>query len=494
MSTLLIIDDDENVRYSFRYALETAGLEVLTAATGSEGLNLILKHDPDAVLLDIQLPDGSGLEIFQEIQGLEKKRPVVFITGHGTMETALEAMKQGAFDYLVKPVNLDQVSRLLGRALKAAQDLPVPTLQPLEEKNNRLVGSSPLLQEMCKTIGRLAPQNVNVLILGESGAGKELVAHALYQHSRRANKPFLAINCAAIPETLQESELFGHEPGAFTGAQSRRIGKFELCDGGTLFLDEIGDMAPQLQAKMLRLLENQQFERLGGNQTLQTSVRILAATNQDLGQRIKDGRFRLDLYYRLKEVTIRVPSLRDRFQDIPELADYFLARFNQEFNLRLRELAPETLTLLQNYAWPGNVREFQGVLKEGMLQANGPILLPEFLPPEIRQPQEIPFSTRQTCELNIKAWVDDLVEKGQPNLYMFAIEALEQILLPRVLYNFNGNQTQASALLGIGRGTLRQKLRALGLFMDKVLSDSREDDEDRLLQPNHEFTEVKERL
>src|SRR5438552_2639044 len=292
MPTLLVIDDEQSVRYSLRRVLEGPDVRVLTAATGAEGLQQVRDANPDVVVLDLQLPDCSGLEVFHDLQDQDTKRPVIFITAHGTTETAIEAMKGGAFDYLVKPVDLERLSQVLERAYEAARMMQVPAVLPTEERVDRIIGRSPVMQEMCKMIGRIAPQDVNVLILGESGTGKELVARALYQHSRRADKPFLVINCAAIPETLLESELFGHEQGAFTGATRRRIGKFEQCQGGTLFLADVGDMTPGVQAKMLRVLQDQRFERVGGAETVQAQVRILAATNQDLPRLVKDGRFR----------------------------------------------------------------------------------------------------------------------------------------------------------------------------------------------------------
>src|SRR5581483_3294481 len=324
MPTLLVVDDEESVRYSFRRAFEGNGTAVLTAATCAQGLKQVRERRPDVVVLDLQLPDGSGLDVFRKIHSQDPKRPVIFITAHGPTDTAIEAMKGGAFDYLVKPVDLDRLSQVLERAFESARLMRVPAVLPAEEASDRIVGRSPVMQEMCKAIGRIAPQEVNVLILGESGVGKELVARALYHHSKRAHKPFLAVNCAAIPEALLESELFGHERGAFTGADRRHIGKFEQCDGGTLLLDEIGDMAPALQAKMLRVLQEQRFERVGGHETIQTRVRVLAATNYDLAQLVEAGRFRKDLYYRLNVVAIRVPPLRDRLDDVAELAHYFL--------------------------------------------------------------------------------------------------------------------------------------------------------------------------
>src|SRR5262249_53441775 len=351
MPTLLVIDDEQSVRYSFRRVFESDGVTVLTARTAAEGLQQVREQAPDVVVLDLQLPDRSGLEVFQDIHAQDPKRPVIFITAHGTTETAIEAMKGGAFDYLVKPVDLERLSQLLQRAYEAARLMRSPAVLPAEDRGDRIVGRSPVMQEMCKAIGRIAPQDVNVLILGESGTGKELVARALYQHSQRAERPFLAINCAAIPETLLESELFGHEKGAFTGAERRRIGKFEQCKDGTLFLDEIGDMPPPLQAKMLRVLQEQRFERLGGSETVQTQVRVLAATNQDREGLARSGRFRADLYYRLKVVQVWVPPLRERPGDVAELAHYFLFRYDRELGLDLRGFAPAALALLEGYPW-----------------------------------------------------------------------------------------------------------------------------------------------
>ena len=273
---------------------------------------------------------------------------MIFITAHGTTQTAIEAMKRGAFDYLIKPLDLERLTQVIERAFEAARLMSVPAVLPADNAADQIIGRSAVMQEMCKMIGRVAPQDVNVLILGESGTGKELIARALYAHGRRADKPFLAFNCAAIPEQLLESELFGHEAGAYTGAARRRIGKFEQCGGGTLFLDEIGDMPPLLQAKILRVLQDQSFERIGGNETIQTHVRVIAATNQDLPKLITDGRFRKDLYYRLNAVTIQAPPLRQRREDIAELAHYFLFRFDRELGMDLRGFAQEVLELFQS--------------------------------------------------------------------------------------------------------------------------------------------------
>jgi len=472
MPTLLVIDDEESVRYSFHYVFEEDDVRVLSAGTGSEGLALLAEHVPDVVVLDLQLPDGSGLDFFREIRALDRKRPVIFMTAHGTTDAAIEAMKNGAFDYLVKPVDLDRLSQILGRAFEAAHLMRVPALLPSEVGGDRIIGRSPIIQEMCKTIGRIAPQDVNVLILGESGAGKELVARALYHHSRRADKPFLTINCAAIPEALLESELFGYEQGAFTGANRRRIGRFEQCDGGTLFLDEIGDMAPAVQAKMLRVLQEQQFERLGSNETLRTNVRVLAATNQDLEKEVLQGSFRKDLFYRLKGVSIRVPPLRERLEDVAELAHYFLFQFNGELQTDLRAFAPEALESLQSYSWPGNVRELQGVIREAMLRASGHTFLPDFLLDDFRRQAAAADRTAGEPEApSLTAFVESLVTSGEGNAYARAVEAVDRVLIPCVLRHTQGHQTQASDLLGISRTTLRQKMRALGLAFDKVLTE-----------------------
>ncbi len=472
MPTLLVIDDETSVRYSLRRVLESGDLRVLTAATAAEGLRSAREDDPDVVVLDLQLPDRSGLEVFRDLQALDMKRPVIFITAHGTTETAIEAMKNGAFDYLVKPVDLERLSQVLDRAFEAARLMQVPAVLPAEDSGDRIVGRSPAMQEMCKVLGRLAPQEVNVLILGESGTGKELVARALYQHSKRAARPFLAINCAAIPEGLLESELFGHEQGAFTGAARRRIGKFEQCSGGTLFLDEIGDMTPALQAKMLRVLQEQRFERVGGSETVQTQVRVLAATNQDLERLVKEGRFRADLYYRLKVVTIQLPPLRERPGDVAELAHYFLFRYNRELGLDLRGFTPETLGLLEGHPWPGNVRELQSAIKQAMLNASGHLVRPEFLPEEIRRgtsaAPQAPAVAAAPAGFDLEGLIESLLQRGEALVYDKVITEVDRVLLMRVLRHTKGHQSQASDLLGLNRGTLRHKLRTLGLALDRV--------------------------
>ena len=387
MPTLLVVDDEPNVLYSLEKALGGADLEVLTASTGQQGVELVRRRRPDAVLLDVRLTDMTGLEAFDRIREIDPRLPVILVTAYSTTETAIEAMKRGAFDYLLKPVDFHQLREAVGRAVDLNRLARVPAVfeeEPGEGAGvDRIVGRCPAMQEVYKAVGRFAPQDVTVLILGESGTGKELVARALYQHSRRADRPFLAINCAAIPETLLESELFGHEKGAFTGADRRRVGKFEQANGGTVFLDEIGDMTPATQAKVLRLLQEQRFERLGGGETVQVDVRVIAATNHDLDAGA--GGFRADLLYRLNGFTIRLPPLRERPGDVPLLIDHLIRASNRELDRRVRSAAPEALRLLQEYDWPGNVRELQSAVRYALVHATGEVLTPDCLPAHIRE-------------------------------------------------------------------------------------------------------------
>jgi DNA-binding NtrC family response regulator len=472
MSTLLVVDDEPSVCYSFTRLFSDETTRVVAAGTMAEGLRLYQREKPDVVVLDLQLPDGTGLQAFETIRILSPKQPVIFITAHGTTTTAIEAMKLGAFDYLIKPLEFGRVASILRRAFEAAYMMQVPAVLPGLEPREQLVGRTPAIQEMCKVIGRIAPQDVNVLILGESGVGKELVARAIYHHSRRAGHPFLAINCAALPEGLIESELFGHERGAFTGADRQRIGKFEQCHDGTVFLDEIGDMPLTAQAKILRLLQEQQFERVGGHETIQTRVRIIAATNQDLDRRIADGLFRADLFYRLRGVTISVPPLRERSDDIAELAHHFLFLFNRELGLNIQSFDPETLACLREFRWPGNVRELQGVLKEAMLRTTGTIVLPEFLPPAFRGRPEahVPKST-DAERTDVPGLIDELLERGENELHAQIVAIVERILFKRVLNETEGHLGRACERLGLNRSTLRYKLRELGLSIDRVVGE-----------------------
>lgn len=471
MSKLLVVDDEPIICHSFRRVFATPGVEVVTAGTVAQGWKRFQDDEPDAIVLDLQLPDGSGLDLFDRIRAADPRRPVIIITAHGTTDTAIEAMKRGAFEYLLKPLDLEQTSRLLERAFEAARLMREPAELPDDPVPDRIIGRAPAIQEMCKQIGRVAAQDLAVLIVGESGTGKELVARAIYQHSKRADKPFLAINCAAIPESLVESELFGHEPGAFTGADRRRIGKFEQSNDGTLLLDEIGDMPAAAQAKILRLLQEQRFERVGGNQTIETRVRILAATNQNLEQLIAAGRFRRDLFYRLQEVTILVPPLRERKDDIPELAQHFLEQFAREADRDVRGFSPEVLDLFQRYPWPGNVRELRGAIKEAALRATGRLILPEFLAPRLIESSSGQRASEPFGGLDFTRAIEGLLRAGEKDLVVKVLGPVEKELIARVLRHTHGHQGQASELLGIDRKTLRTKLRDLGIALDKVVTD-----------------------
>jgi two-component system nitrogen regulation response regulator GlnG len=478
MPKLLVVDDEPLICQSFQWVFTAGEVEVLTATTAGEGWRRVSEDRPDVIVLDYQLPDGSGLDLFDRIRTADPRRPVIFLTAHGTTETAIEAMKRGAFDYLGKPFDLDQMTRLLERAFEAAHFMRDPASLPDDPQPDRIVGRSPLVREICKQIGRVAPLDVTVLILGESGTGKELVARAIYHHGKRAEKPFLAINCAAIPEGLVESELFGHEPGAFTGAEQRRIGRFEQVDGGTLFLDEIGDMPPAVQAKVLRFLQDQTFERVGGRKPISTHVRVLAATNHNLEQLMAAGRFRTDLYYRLKEVTIRVPPLRDRTEDIPELAHHFLFGFAREAGRDIGGFAPEVLDLFRRYPWPGNVRELRGVIKEAALRTTGRTILPEFLPPELRGagldvPHPRPLGEHPVV-FDVVGMIETLLSGDEKEMYDRVVGAAERELITRVLRHTRNHLGRTCDRLGIDRKTLRNKLRELGITPDKGATEASE--------------------
>jgi two-component system nitrogen regulation response regulator GlnG len=478
LPTLLIVDDESSILLAFRRAFRDGAVEVVTAPTAEEGLQLARDRRPDAVVLDVRLPDRTGLEVLRELRALDARCPVLFITGHGTTETAIEAMKLGAFDYLLKPLELSHLRAVLGRAFAVSRLMRVPAVVAADgsaddDRADAIVGRCPEMQEVYKAIGRVAAQDVTVLITGESGTGKELVARALYQHGKRSGKPFLIVNCAAIPETLLESELFGHEKGAFTGAECRRIGKFEQCDGGTLFLDEIGDMSPALQAKMLRVLQDQRFGRVGGTETIQTDVRVLAATNTDLDEEVAAGRFRQDLYYRLGVFTIRLPPLRDRGDDLPLLVRHYVRRFGREMGKEVREAAPEAMEQLRRYLWPGNVRELQSVLKRALLRTTGPVLLADFLPPGL-DGQGGSASGREQTETGLLELIDQRLRDENGDLYAEAVRWLERLLLTRVLRHTRCNQLQAAKLLGINRGSVRSKVRELGIRIDRTVSEGGE--------------------
>jgi two-component system, NtrC family, response regulator AtoC len=482
MPNLLIIDDEPSILHAFRRCFRDSDLSVFAASSASEGLRVVEQLKPDAIVLDVHLPDASGLETYERIRQVDERIPVIIVTGHGTTDLAIQAMKRGAFEYVLKPLDLPVMRDLVARACASSRLMHVPAIvadeEPAAEQADALVGRCTSMQDVYKAIGRVAATEATVLILGESGTGKELVARAIYQHSKRADKPFLAINCAAIPDTLLESELFGHEKGAFTGAERKRIGKFEQCSGGTLFLDEVGDMSPMTQAKILRLLQEQAFERLGGSETVRTNVRLIAATNADLDMLVGDGRFRKDLYFRLNVFTIRLPPLRDRGDDIGLLTDYYLRRFARELDRPISNVTPETLAMLQGYRWPGNVRELQSVLKQAILQTPpGGVLLSDSLPSAISEPLAPTEDRAQPATpFDWDQFIAGRIAAQSENLYREAQELMERELLVRVLQHTDGNQVQAARILGITRGSLRTKIKALNIAIGKAIWS--EDDQD----------------
>jgi two-component system nitrogen regulation response regulator GlnG len=481
MPTLLVVDDEPAILLAFRRAFRSSSLSIVTAESGADGLLLAQKHRPDVVVLDVQLPDQSGLDVLQKLRELDARSPVIFISGKSTTDTAIEAMKLGAYEYLLKPLELAQIRQVIERALVVSRMMHVPAVvadsEVLDDRADAIIGRCPAMQEVYKAIGRVTDQAIIVLITGETGTGKELVARALYQHSRRASRPFLAVNCAAIPDTLLESELFGHEKGAFTGADRQRIGKFEQCSGGTLFLDEVADLSPLVQTKILRLVQEQEFERLGGDEVIHTDVRLLAATNRDLEALVAEGRFRQDLYFRLSVYSIHLPPLRERGEDIGLLVQHYLRRFNRELGRDVQGIAPEALTLLQRYPWPGNVRELQSVLKQALLQATGPILTPDLLPASLRKsnghataPLGSPLQSApagNTHPFSLERFIDERLQAGSEDLYAETLHSMERVLLTRVLQHTGGSQLRAAKILGITRGSLRRKLRELGITITR---------------------------
>jgi DNA-binding NtrC family response regulator len=484
MAHLLLIDDDPAViQEQVRQAFPAPAHRVEVAGTGAAGLDHVRVDLPDVILLDLRLPDQSGLEVYQQIRRIDARIPVIFITMAKGADAAIEAMKHGAYDYLFKPLGLQQLRRVVDEALDVARRMRQPAIvaetPPDPDVEDAILGGCPAMCEVYKAIGHVAGQDVTVLITGESGTGKELVARAIYQHSSRAQSPFLALNCAAIPETLLESELFGHEKGSFTGADRRRIGKFEQCNNGTIFLDEVGDMPLALQAKLLRVLQEQSFERVGGNETVRTDVRLIAATHRDLKAWLEDGRFRPDLYYRLSAFSVDLPPLRERGDDLPMLVRHYLSRLGRELGREVVEVAPAAMDRLREYSWPGNIRELQNVLRQALLRLRGRVLLSEFLPELPHAPDRIESrGGLAPCDrnLDLKTFVRDRLAAGTTSLLQETQQWMEEIVLPLVLEHTQGNRRQAARILGIARQTLRSKLREMGVTIQSSV-DFGENDE-----------------
>lgn len=389
-STILIVDDDEEIRYSLSRVLGSRGYQIESAASGEEGIERIRQGlNPDLIMMDVRMGGISGIETLQHMRSINSNLQIVMMTAFGTAQTAIEAMKFGAYDYIMKPFDVDKVIEIAERAISSTRDLR--TARNYEKKVNYddykegIVGNSPAMQDVFKIIGQVAASDATVLVTGESGTGKELIAKCIYQHSLRSGGPFVAINCAAIPDNLIESELFGHEKGSFTGATTQRIGKFEQCDRGTIFLDEIGDMALATQTKILRVLQEGEIQRVGGTETIQVDVRIIAATNKNLEKMVREKTFREDLYYRLNVFRIRVPALRERREDIPEIVDFMLQNLVRDRKARTTRLSADALRTLVSYSWPGNVRELGNVVYHSAVVAQGDAILLKDLPDTIRE-------------------------------------------------------------------------------------------------------------
>lgn len=485
MPEALVVDDDRTVREMVRRSLDKIDVDMIPAATAEEALEAIRSGAPEVVLLDIMLPVKSGLDVFREIRELDRRLPVLFITSSSESNVAIEAMQLGAFDYLAKPLDLPKLNDLVLKAIENRRLMNIPVALPVGGKKrsqgDQFVGRSPQMLEVFKSIGRVAAENVNVLIRGESGTGKELVARAIYQHSPRSEECFMAVNCAALTETLLESELFGYEKGAFTGADRQRIGKFEQCNGGTIFLDEVGDMSQLTQGKVLRLLQEQRFERVGGNKTIETDVRIIAATNRNLEQMVKDGSFREDLFYRLNGMTISLPPLRERGNDIALLVEHYLNEACYEMaRSEIEGISSEALDLLVKYQWPGNVRELQSVVRQSLLNSTSPVIVPSFLPEEVASnfdTDSVLFEPEPSVEeeeglplSDLHLFVDQRLAAQTRDLYSETLEAMERYLLTRVLNETGGNQTRAAEILGITRGKIRDRIAQFGISLEKTVS------------------------
>jgi len=462
-ATLLLIEDDLSLAANLREVLEDEGFVVTHIPRGDDGLKQATRGSFEVVLTDWRLPGLGGLQLVRQLHEVRPRLPVVLMTAHGTVETAIEATKLGAYDYLPKPFEMEELLRLLQQAVEAGRLMSEPVaLNPSPEARTALVGVSRAMQHVCKEIGRVAAKPVTVLIRGESGTGKELVARALYQHSTRAQAPFIAFNCGAVPDTLIESELFGHERGAFTGADQRRIGRFERAQRGTLLLDEIGDLPPHTQVKLLRVLQEGTCERLGGTETIRVDVRILAATHRDLEAMVEEGRFREDLFHRLNVVTIRLPPLRERREDIPVLATHFLRHYAAEFDGAMPAIAPEALALLQSQPWPGNIRELENTIRRLLLESRGLAIGTDAVRHAL-QPRQLTPPAAPTLPALAAEFLDRARRGELGDAHGRLLAEAEREILTQAILAAEGNQARAARWLGLSRLTLREKLTALGL-------------------------------
>ena len=473
MKNVLVIDDDEKICWAFKQFLEDEGYCPITANNAEEGLRRIASDKPDVVLLDVNLPGMSGLEALAEIKTQHPSVIVVIITAYDDVETTVEAMRLHAFDFVPKPIDLDVVRSVLDRAFRTQSvrsTFPLETKvdSPIDQRGHRLVGKSDQMREIYKLIGVLASNTITVLIEGETGTGKDLVARAIHAGSERKDMPFVQVDCGALPDELLESELFGYEAGAFTGAKTEgKPGRFELADGGTLFLNEVANMSAALQVKLLRTLQTQEIERLGGTRTLKVDVRVIAATNQELGQMVKVGQFRADLYYRFKRIALHLPPLRERKEDIPLLITHFLQLIQDELGKTIRGISEEGTKLLQNYAWPGNVRELENCLRSAATFSRSDVILPEDLPEEIHTSPSTVLPDASQLETSLMSALQDIakagIAEGSKQLYDDVVTLLDKTIIELALDECSNNHSKTAELLGISRTTLIKKMKQHGI-------------------------------
>lgn len=450
LSRILIIDDEKAIRWSMGEALKKQGYEVAEAETGKKGIKLFREDPSDLVILDLKLPDINGLQVLKRIKKEDRAQPVIMMTAYGEVDTAVEALKGGAYDFIQKPFQLEKIKVVIKNALESSSlknELEGIKRKEKESFNfKNFLGKSKVMQDVFKRVVKIGESRAStILIQGESGTGKELVARSIHECSKSTTGPFLEINCAALPENLLESELFGHEKGSFTDAKYRKKGLFELAEGGSIFLDEIGEMGITLQSRLLRVIENKTFRRVGGVKDLRVNTRIISATNRDLKQAIKDGTFRNDLYYRLQVIPVPLPPLRERKEDIALLANHFISLFNKEFKKNVRKIRHEVTGLFREYSWPGNVRELRNVIERAILLEAEDELLPEHLPPEISKGIEISETPAGMEKLE--------------DLYPISLKEMEKILIEKTLKETGGNKSKSARILGISRQTLREKTK-----------------------------------
>ncbi len=460
MKPIWIIDDDKSIRWVFEKALARTELEFKTFSSVPEAMAALAKEQPQVIVSDIRMPNGSGLDFLQDIKQKLPDTPVIIMTAYSDLESAVAAFQGGAFEYLAKPFDVDQAIDVIRRAVEESQRQTHET--EVAEETPEIIGQAPAMQEVFRAIGRLSRSHATVLINGESGTGKELVASALHRHSPRADKPFIAINTAAIPKDLLESELFGHERGAFTGAQASRRGRFEQADGGTLFLDEIGDMPADLQTRLLRVLCDGQFYRIGGHQPVKVNVRIIAATHQDLEDRVKQGLFREDLFHRLNVIRLRLPALRERPEDIPLLVKHFLQHSAQELGVEAKQPTPGALRYLATMGWSGNVRQLENVCHWLTVMAPGQNIDVADLPPELKD-DSTKSSGATSWQEALAAEVFNALARGEQNVLDTRTREFEKILILQALQHTNGRRIEAATQLGMGRNTLTRKIQELGI-------------------------------